>query len=89
MPISMIATASHAIVVNPSLPVKSMSELIAYAKANSGKLLYATPGPGTIDHLAWAQINKIAGGGIVAVPYKGSPAAFRFIPARPVRWSTT
>jgi tripartite-type tricarboxylate transporter receptor subunit TctC len=75
MPISMIATASHAIVVNPSLPVKSMSELIAYAKANSGKLLYATPGPGTIDHLAWAQINKIAGGGIVAVPYKGSAAS--------------
>ena len=53
-PISMFATASHAIVVNPSLPVKSMSELIAYAKANPGKLLYATPGPGTIDHLAWA-----------------------------------
>jgi tripartite-type tricarboxylate transporter receptor subunit TctC len=74
-PISMIATASHAIVVNPSLPVKSVSELIAYAKANPGKALYATPGPGTIDHLAWAQINKIAGGDIIAVPYKGSAAS--------------
>jgi tripartite-type tricarboxylate transporter receptor subunit TctC len=71
-PISMMATASHTIVVNPSLPVRSVSELIAYAKANAGKGLYATPGSGTIDHLAWAQINKIVGGGIVAVPYKGS-----------------
>jgi tripartite-type tricarboxylate transporter receptor subunit TctC len=71
-PISMFATASHAIVVNSSVPVKSVSELIAYAKANPQKAFYATPGPGTIDHLAWAQINKIAGGTIVAVPYKGS-----------------
>jgi tripartite-type tricarboxylate transporter receptor subunit TctC len=74
-PISMIATASHAIVVNPSLPVKSLSELIDYAKANPDKAFYATPGPGTIDHLAWAQINKIAGGDIIAVPYKGSAAS--------------
>lgn len=74
-PISMIATASHAIVVNSSLPVNSVGELIAYAKANPSKALYATPGPGTIDHLAWAQINKIAGGSIVAVPYKGSAAS--------------
>ena len=74
-PITMIATASHAIVVHPSLQVKSVSELIAYAKENPGKALFATPGPGTIDHLAWAQINKIAGGTIGAVPYKGSAAS--------------
>ena len=74
-PITMIATASHAIVVHPSLPVKSVSELIAYAQKNPGKALFATPGPGTIDHLAWAQINKITGGAIGAVPYKGSAAS--------------
>jgi tripartite-type tricarboxylate transporter receptor subunit TctC len=74
-PIAMIATASHSIVVNSSVPVKSVDELIAYAKANPGKALYATPGPGTIDHLAWAQINKIEGGSIVAVPYKGSASS--------------
>lgn len=74
-PISMIATASHAIVVHPSVPVKSVSELIAYTKDNPGKVLFATPGPGTIDHLAWAQINKITGGAVVAVPYKGSAAS--------------
>lgn len=74
-PIAMIATASHAIVVHPSLPVKSVGELIAYVKANPGKVFYATPGPGTIDHLAWAQISKITGGAISAVPYKGSAAS--------------
>ena len=74
-PISMFATASHVIVVNSSLPVTSVSELIAFAKANPQKAFYATPGPGTLDHLAWAQINKIAGGNIVAVPYKGSAAS--------------
>jgi tripartite-type tricarboxylate transporter receptor subunit TctC len=74
-PISMFATASHVIVVNSSLPVTSVSELIAFAKANPQKTFYATPGPGTIDHLAWAQINRIAGGSIVAVPYKGSAAS--------------
>jgi len=74
-PITMIATASHALVVHPSLPVKSVNELIAYGKANPGKVLFATPGPGTIDHLAWVQINKITGGAIGAVPYKGSAAS--------------
>jgi tripartite-type tricarboxylate transporter receptor subunit TctC len=74
-PITMFARASHAIVVNPSFPVNTIGELIAYAKANPGKLLFATPGPGSIDHLGWALLNKIAGGGIVAVPYKGSPPA--------------
>ena len=71
-PISMIATASHALVVTSSFPVHSVNELIAHTKANPGKAMFATPGPGTIDHLGWALLNKIAGGSIVAVPYKGS-----------------
>jgi len=75
VPISMIATVSHALVVTSSFPVHSVKELIAYAKANPGKSLFATPGPGTIDHLGWALLNKIAGNTIVAVPYKGSAAS--------------
>ncbi|MEI9805498.1 MAG: tripartite tricarboxylate transporter substrate-binding protein [Pseudolabrys sp.] len=65
----------HAIVVNPSFPANSIGELIAYAKANPGKVMFATPGPGNIDHLGLALLNKAAGGGIVPVPYKGSPPA--------------
>jgi tripartite-type tricarboxylate transporter receptor subunit TctC len=75
MPISMFAIASHVIAVNSSFPVKSVSELIAFAKANPQKVSFATPGQGTIDHLAWAQINKIAAESIIAVPYKGSAAS--------------
>lgn len=72
VPVSMFAIASHGLVTNPSFPAKSVAELVAYAKANPGKLLFATPGPGTIDHLGWAMLNKVANNGIVVVPYKGS-----------------
>ena len=71
-PISLFARVSHTLSVTPSFPVHSVRELIDYAKANPGKTLYATPGPGTIDHLGWAMLNKVAGDGIIVVPYKGA-----------------
>ena len=74
-PISMFAIASHGLVVNASFPAHSVKELVAYAKANPGKTLFATPGPGTIDHLGWALLNKETNDSIVVVPYKGSGGA--------------
>jgi tripartite-type tricarboxylate transporter receptor subunit TctC len=74
-PISLFATVSQALVVTPSFPVHSMQELIAYAKANPDKVLYATSGAGTPPHLTWARLNKLAGINITAVPYKGASAS--------------
>ena len=54
VPVGMIATSPYVMVVHPSLPVKSLPELIAYAKANPGKISYAGSTPGTAQHSTWA-----------------------------------
>jgi tripartite-type tricarboxylate transporter receptor subunit TctC len=59
------------VAVNPSLPVKNVSELIAYAKANPGKLSYGSPGVGSVFHLLGELFNQIAGVQIQHVPYRG------------------
>jgi tripartite-type tricarboxylate transporter receptor subunit TctC len=59
-------------VVRPTLPVKSMKELIDYAKANPGKLSYGSVGPGSTTHLAGEMIRMLSGVDIVHIPYKGS-----------------
>ncbi|HVI65334.1 MAG TPA: tripartite tricarboxylate transporter substrate binding protein [Bradyrhizobium sp.] len=62
---------SSSIVVNPSVPVRTLAELIAYAKANPGKLSYGSAGTGSITHIAGEYFKRLAGGlEIVAVPYK-------------------
>jgi tripartite-type tricarboxylate transporter receptor subunit TctC len=63
------------LVVHPSLPVKSVKELVSYAKANPGKLLYASAGNGTLNHLAPEMFKSMAGIDMVHVPYKGAVAA--------------
>ncbi len=60
------------ITVSSTLPVHSVQELMAYAKANPGKLSYATPGVGTAQHLAGELFKKLAGIEMVHVPYKGA-----------------
>ena len=74
-PIAMVAYGPLLVVVHPSLPVRSVAELIAHAKANPGKLSYGTAGSGTSVHVAVEMFKKMAGVGIVHVPYKGSAAA--------------
>ena len=59
---------------NPSVPVKTIKELIAYAKANPGKLNFGTSGTGTLQHFAGEMFNHMAGTKLVHVPYKGSAA---------------
>ena len=79
-PVSMIASGPIVLVVNPALPVKSVAELIALAKAQPGKLQYASAGIGTFTHLG-AELFKLAAGvDLLHVPFKGGgPAAIDVI----------
>src|SRR5215467_2541353 len=63
------------LVVNPSVPVKTVPELIAYAKANPGQVRYASPGYGTQPHLLGEMLKAATGAPIVHVPYRGSTPA--------------
>jgi tripartite-type tricarboxylate transporter receptor subunit TctC len=74
-PIGPTAIGSLALVVHPSLPVHSVRELVALAKAQPGKLNYASPGSGTPHHLAMELFKQHFGVDIVHVPYKGSAGA--------------
>jgi tripartite-type tricarboxylate transporter receptor subunit TctC len=58
--------------VNPAVPVKSMPEFIAYAKANPGKINYASPGVGTLPHVAGELFRSLTGVDIVHVPYRNA-----------------
>ena len=79
-PVSMIASGPIVLVVNPELPVKSVSELITLAKAQPGKLQYASAGVGTFTHLG-AELFKLATGvNLLHVPFRGGgPAAIDVI----------
>ncbi|GGX24284.1 hypothetical protein GCM10007242_34710 [Pigmentiphaga litoralis] len=74
-PVTVLATSPNVLVVNASLPVKTMPELIAYAKAHPGKLNYSSPGTGTGAHLAGELLNISAGIDAVHVPYNAMAAA--------------
>jgi tripartite-type tricarboxylate transporter receptor subunit TctC len=74
-PVALIAETPQLLVVNPQLPVKTVAELVAYAKANPGKLNYSTGGIGTLPHLSAELFKQITGTNIVHVPYKGGGPA--------------
>src|SRR5919204_2519251 len=76
-PISLLALVQNVLVVNPSLPVANVSDLIALAKAQPGKLNYASGGPGSTSHFAVAMFVALAGiqNDTVHVPYKGGASA--------------
>lgn len=80
-PISLFAEVSQIMAVNPSLPVHSVAELIGYAKAHPGQVLYATAGAGTPPHLTMARFTKRAGVNLVGVPYKGAAESLRDVVA--------
>jgi tripartite-type tricarboxylate transporter receptor subunit TctC len=73
-PITLTATVPYVMVVHPTLPVKSVKELIDYAKKNPGKLSYAGSAPGLAQHLGWELFKRMTGTNMVYVPYKGSAA---------------
>ena len=74
-PISRIGLSPSALVVHPSLPVRSVPEFIAYAKAHPGKLSYGTSAAGTSPQLAMELFKLTAGVDVVHVAYKGAPQA--------------
>lgn len=71
-PISLIGSYGLLMVVNPALPVTNVRELVAYGKANPGKLNYASSGPGSGLHFAGEVFNAMSGIAMTHVPYKGS-----------------
>lgn len=75
VPISLVATNDVVIVVNPRLPVRTPAELVAYAKAHSGKMQYGSSGIGAPTHLAAELFRTRVGFDMVHVPYKGDSAA--------------
>ena len=71
-PITQVASASFIIVSNPSFPVKTVAELVAYARAHPGKVNYSSGGNGSTGHLAGEYFRALAGIETVHIPYKGS-----------------
>jgi len=71
VPVSLIATGPNILVVNPSSPAKTLGELIAYARANPGKLNFGSGGPGSIAHMSGEMLKSLAHVDIVHIPYKG------------------
>jgi tripartite-type tricarboxylate transporter receptor subunit TctC len=74
-PISLVALQPNLLVVNPELPVKTLAELIAYAKANPNKMNFGSSGVGTSQHLAGELFKRRAGVDIVHIPYRGGGPA--------------
>jgi tripartite-type tricarboxylate transporter receptor subunit TctC len=73
--IALVADLPLLLVANPSLPAKTLPELIAYAKANPEKLAHSSSGIGTLSHLGMEDLKRRAGITILHVPYQGSPRA--------------
>src|SRR5438094_3595754 len=74
-PVIITSSQPNVLVVNAALPVNSVKELVAYAKANPGKLNYASVGNGSSSHLTMELLKSTAGLDIVHVPFNGSPPA--------------
>ncbi len=71
-PISLVGTTPCALVINPGAPFSDLKGMVAYARANPGRLSYATSGIGTSNHLAAELLQSVAGIQLTNVPYKGS-----------------
>jgi tripartite-type tricarboxylate transporter receptor subunit TctC len=74
-PVAGIVRVPNVMVVNPLVPARTVDEFIAYAKANRGKVNYASAGNGTTVHLAGELFNMMTGVAMVHVPYRGSTPA--------------
>jgi tripartite-type tricarboxylate transporter receptor subunit TctC len=71
-PVSLVATVSNVLVLNPSVPAKTLPELLAYMKANPGKISFGSPGNGSSAHLSGELFKNITGTYMVHIPYRGS-----------------
>ncbi|MES3002351.1 MAG: tripartite tricarboxylate transporter substrate binding protein [Pseudomonadota bacterium] len=86
-PIAMLATTPGSIVAYPGAPFKTITEMVAYAKANPNKLSFATAGNGSLGHMLGAWLNSVAGIDLLHIPYKGgAPASVDVISGRVPLW---
>jgi tripartite-type tricarboxylate transporter receptor subunit TctC len=76
-PVGMILFAPYVLAANPALPVKDVAELVAYAKANPGKVAFANSGVGGANHIAGLQLTNAWGVDMTHVPYKGGADAIK------------
>ena len=74
-PVSLLAFVTNTMVINPSVPAKTVQEFIDYCKANPGKIAYASAGAGSTNHLCAALFKRMAGLKMVHVPYRGGAPA--------------
>jgi tripartite-type tricarboxylate transporter receptor subunit TctC len=74
-PVALVSASPYVVTVNPALNVNSIKALIAYAKANPGKVRYGSSGPGSASHLAGELFSSMAGVTLLHVPYKGTGQA--------------
>ena len=81
LPVVFVATSPNVLIVNPSVPAKTPQELVAYIKANPGKLTYGSPGIGSSGHLAGEQFKQLHNLDIVFVHYKGAAPALQDVVA--------
>src|SRR5260370_33488231 len=72
-PVALFSASPFVIIVNAALPVKTLAEFAAYAKANPGRLSYGPPGYGTYPHLLAEMLGLTAGAEMIYVPYRGGP----------------
>jgi tripartite-type tricarboxylate transporter receptor subunit TctC len=74
-PIAILGTNPTSIAVHPAQPIRTLNELVAYAKANPGKLSYGSSGVGTINHLVGERLKLLTGIEIAHIPYRGTGPA--------------
>lgn len=74
-PVTLLATTPYVLVTHPSIPAQSVQQLIAYGKANPGKLVLGTSGAGNSDHLIGTEFARMAGIELTHVPYRGAGPA--------------
>jgi len=84
-PVTLTAAINHVLLVHPSLPINSVGELIGYARANPGKLNYASSGNGSAFHLGMELLKRMAGVEMVHVPFKGSAPSMNAVLAGDVQ----
>jgi tripartite-type tricarboxylate transporter receptor subunit TctC len=81
VPVTELAMAPHVLCVNPALPINSVKDLIATARATPGELMYASAGVGQTDHMATELFAQMAGIRMTHIPYKGGPQALQAVMA--------
>ena len=85
LPIALVTVATNVIAVHPSVPVKNLTEFIAYAKANPGKLSYASQGNGSLSHIGTEMFKLQTGTNMIHIPYRGSGPAVQDVLAGQVQ----